>query len=1002
MQMHEAGFSSVAILSVYAPLLSMASHIHRIEVRYRDDPRQKTRTDRIRSLGFPVDAVHLVDVYTIATRARDFTHAELSEIGAQLVNPVVQEYTVDRATKAVFDHAIEVGFLAGVTDNVGTTARQTIEDFSGYRFGEGEAVFSSQLYFVCGALSPGSVERLSTTLANPLVNRVHVKTRDEYGERGMGAVAPFVSLHDLPTAETVNLELDDKELARLGKEGIRDPLTGERRGPLALDIPQLHAIRDYFRSLGRGPTDVELESLAQTWSEHCKHTIFASAMDDDVPDGLYRTCIQAATNAIRKKKGDKDICVTVFTDNSGAIVFDDTFLVTHKVETHNSPSALDPFGGALTGIVGVNRDTIGFGLGAKPCINVYGYCVGDPGTEPALFRGKDRERPILSPRRILDGVVHGVGVGGNCSGIPTPQGWCYFHDRYVGKPLVFAGTVGVMPRVHGNRKLYEKRALPGDLVVMVGGRVGKDGIHGATFSSEALDPASPVTAVQIGDPITQKKFSDVIVKEARDQGLYRSITDNGAGGLSCAVAEMAKESNGCHVFLDRVPLKYPGMAPWEIWISESQERMTLAVPEERLDTFMDLMRRREVEATVIGRFTSSGKCVVECHGAVVMDIGLDFLHDGLPKKHLKTTPVAARNPEPAVPCPDRLDSTLLAMLRRKNICAKEFISTQYDHTVQGGHVLGPVQGAGRVQGCATLTKVVPGSDRGVGLSQGLFPLYSEIDPYRMAIAAIDLAVRGLVSIGVPLDWIALLDNFCWCSSDDPERLWQLKRAAFGCYDGAIAFSTPYISGKDSMFNDFSGFDEENNPVKVSVLPTLLISSIGIHPDVAKAVSMDAKFAGDLVYVIGKTAEELGGSEYFMHHGSPGNRVPALDLDAARERYGRLTKTMEKGLVASAFPVSNGGLLVALAKVCIAGRLGMEIAIPSTTRPDYYLFSESLGRIVVTVSPGSRQAFEDTFGSDAVLLGRVGGPDLRVTAGRPIVDLPVAEMEAAYRAPFGGY
>ena len=980
----------------------MASHIHRIEVRYRDDPRQKTRTDRFRSLGFPVDSVNLVDVYTIATRARDFSQAELAEIGAQLVNPVVQEYTVDKATRAAFDLAIEVGFLPGVTDNVGTTARQTIEDYSGYRFGEGEAVFSSQLFLVCGALPPESVERLLATLANPLVNRVHVKTREEYGERGMDPVAPFVSLHELPTAETVDLDLDDAELARLGKEGIRDPLTGERRGPLALDLPQLHAIRDYFRGLGRKPTDVELESLAQTWSEHCKHTIFASAMDDDVPDGLYRTCIQAATNAIRKERGDRDICVTVFTDNSGAIVFDETFLVTHKVETHNSPSALDPFGGALTGIVGVNRDTIGFGLGAKPCINVYGYCVGDPDTDPALFRGKDRERPILSPRRILDGVVHGVGVGGNCSGIPTPQGWCYFHDRYVGKPLVFAGTVGVMPRVQGKRKLYEKGAWPGDLIVMVGGRVGKDGIHGATFSSEALDPASPVTAVQIGDPITQKKFSDVIVKEARDLGLYRSITDNGAGGLSCAVAEMAKESNGCHVFLDRVPLKYPGMAPWEIWISESQERMTLAVPEERLDAFMDLMQRREVEATVIGRFTSSGRCVVECHGAVVMDVGLDFLHDGLPKKHLKTTPVVTRNPEPAVPCPDRLDATLLAMLRRKNLCSREFISTQYDHTVQGGHVLGPVQGPGRVQGCATLTKVVPGSERGVGLSQGLFPLYSEIDPYRMAIAAIDLAIRGLIAIGVPLDAIALLDNFCWCSSDDPERLWQLKRAAFGCYDGATAFSTPFISGKDSMFNDFSGFDGENNPVKVSVLPTLLISSIGIHPAVTSAVSMDAKFEGDLVYVIGETREELGGSEYFLHLGSLGNRVPALDLGSARARYGRLTKAIERGLVASAFPVSHGGLIIALAKVSIAGRLGMEIAIPSAMRPDFYLFSESLGRFVVTVSPGNRQAFEESMGGVAMLLGRVGGSCLRVTAGRPIIDLPVAELEATYRAPFGGY
>ncbi len=980
----------------------MASYVHRIEVHFISDPRVATRSARIRSQGFPLDALHLVDVYTIATRSRDFSPDELSRIGAQLVNPVVQEYTVDRATEAPFDHAIEVGFLPGVTDNVGTTAQQTIEDFLSFRFGEGEAVFSSRLFFVFGKLPASLLDKLAITLANPLIHRVHVKSREEYGEEGMEPVTPFVSLHELPTAGSVDLELDDRDLSRLGKEGIPDPLTGMRRGPLALDLSQLRAIREYFRKSGRMPTDVELESLAQTWSEHCKHTIFASAIDDDVPDGLYKTCIQAATNKIRQERGERDICVSVFSDNSGAILFDEHHLVTHKVETHNSPSALDPFGGALTGIVGVNRDTIGFGLGAKPCINVYGYCVGDPSVEPALFRGRNRANPILPPRRILEGVVQGVGVGGNCSGIPTPQGWCYFDNRYMGKPLVFAGTVGVIPRFRGKRRLHEKQARPGDLIVMVGGRVGKDGIHGATFSSEALDPASPVTAVQIGDPITQKKFSDVIVREARDLGLYNSITDNGAGGLSCSVAEMAKECNGCHVFLDRVPLKYPGMAPWEIWISESQERMTLAVPKENIDAFISLMERREVEATVIGIFTSTGRCVVECHGETVMDIDLDFLHDGLPKKHLKTTPVCVTYPEPDAACPDRLDETLLAMLQRLNICSKEFISIQYDHTVQGGHVLGPVQGKGRVQGTATLTKIVPGSKRGVGLSQGLFPSYSEIDPYRMAIAGIDTAVRGLIAIGVPLHAIALLDNFCWCSSDEPGRIWQLKRAAFGCHDGATAFGTPFISGKDSMFNDFSGFDAENNPVKISVPPTLLISSIGVHPDVAKAVSMDAKIAGDLVYVVGETLEELGGSEYFAYLGSPGNTVPSLDIMKAGKCYGRLTEAIAGGLVASAIPVTRGGLAIALAKVSIAGLIGMDLVIPGDMRPDFHLFSESLGRFVVTVPPENQHEFEEMMGTDVSLLGTVGGASFRVRSGRDLIDIPVSDMESAYKAPFGGY
>ncbi|VVC03877.1 Phosphoribosylformylglycinamidine synthase subunit PurL [Candidatus Burarchaeum australiense] len=1012
---------------------------HRIEVQYKQDPRVKSRTDRLRSLGFSsAEEVLLVDVYTISTESRDFNAGELGKIAAQLINPVVQDFKIDAATRGDFDFAIEVGFLPGVTDNAGNTAKQTIEDFFKVRFRQDEAVHTSQLFLVKGKLSAASVKKLATTLANPLVNRVHVKTRQEYGEKGMGVVVPRVQLNDMPVAEPVDLDIGDAELAKLGKEGIVDAKTGARRGPLALDLGQLKAIRTHFGKKGRKPTDVELESLAQTWSEHCKHTIFASAMDDDVPQGLYKTYIQGATNRIRKERGKDDICVSVFTDNSGAIKFDDSNLVTHKVETHNSPSALDPFGGALTGIVGVNRDTIGFGLGAKPCINYYGYCVADPETSPELYRGKGKSNPILPPRQILDGVVRGVAVGGNCSGIPTPQGWCYFDARYAGKPLIFVGTVGVMPREENGplsagsgkgplplsptgergailqqqnvrsvkrkvgRKLYEKKAQPGDLIVMAGGRVGKDGIHGATFSSEALDSGSPMTAVQIGDPITQKKLSDAIVKEARGLELYTSITDNGAGGISCSVAEMAKESGGCHVQLEKVPLKYPGMAPWEIWVSESQERMTLAVPPAKLAALLELLQRRDVEATVIGKFTDSGKCVVEWNGETVMDVELEFLHNGLPKKHLKTAYSQKNYPEPRQACPSDLGPTLLDMMRRKNLCSKEYISTQYDYVVQGGHVLGPLQGKGEVQAMASLTKVVPDSKKGVGLSQGLYPLYSEIDPYGMAAAAIDTAIRGLIAIGVPLDRLALLDNFCWCSSNEPERLGQLKRAAKACYDYATAFGTPFISGKDSMFNDFSGFDADNRPVKMSVPPTLLISSIGIHADVTKAVSMDAKCAGDLVYVVGETLEELGGSEYFAYLGSPGNNVPKLDANAAKARYEKLSSAIEQELVASAFPVSHGGLGIALAKVSIAGRLGMKLAIPQVMRPDFYLFSESQGRFVVTVCPENRQKLEKILGEAAHLLGTVGGSNFTITAAKKIVDLPMAQLEEAYKSTFKGY
>ncbi|MBI4361145.1 phosphoribosylformylglycinamidine synthase [Candidatus Micrarchaeota archaeon] len=964
---------------------------HRIEVAYRLDSRIAQRTAGLKALGFKVENVRLVDVYTLS---RDFSRKQLGKIGSILANPVFQDFTVDKATQTDFDFAVEVGFLPGVTDNVGTTAQEMIEDALKAKFKPGEAVHSSQLFLFDG--DSKQAKAIGLELANPLIQRIHAKTRQGYGQAGMDVVVPKVKLDELLKAERVDLELDDEALAELGKKGILDPKTGVRRGPLALDLPYLHAIRDYFLKQGRKPTDVELESLAQTWSEHCKHTIFAAAMDDDVPEGLYKTYIQGATRAVRKKKGKNDFCVSVFSDNSGAIVFDEEFLVTHKVETHNSPSALDPFGGAITGIVGVNRDTIGFGLGAKPAINVYGFCFGNPQSKPQLYRGKNKADPAIAPRRVMEGVVRGVNAGGNQSGIPTPQGFCYFDDRYAGKPLVFVGTVGVMPCKINGRKLYVKKAEPGDVIVMVGGRVGKDGIHGATFSSEAMDFGSPATSVQIGDPITQKKLSDALVKEARDLGLYHSITDNGAGGLSCSVAEMAKECNGCFVELDKVPLKYPGMAPWEIWISESQERMTVAVPQEKLEAFMDLMQRRGVEATAIGSFTNSGRCVVAYHGETVMDVGLGFLHDGLPKKHLHSTFKPLKHPEPKPSAKKDFGKTLLSMLSRKNIASTEFVSTQYDHAVQGGLVVGPLQGKGRVQGQASLTKVVLGSKKAVALSQATYPRYSDIDAYHMACAGIDSAIRNLVALGADPEKIALLDNFCWCSSNEPTRLGQLKRAVKACYDAATAFEAPFISGKDSMFNDFLGFDGKNNPVKISIPPTLLVSSMAVVDDAEKAVTLDSKVDGDTVYVVGPTKNETGGSEYFAWLGYLGNRVPEVDFAANKKRYERFHQAVQKGLVASAYPLGLGGLGVALAKTAIAGKLGLDLDVQTGLKPDEWLFSESQGRLLVTLDPKNVEAFEKIMGSDAVKIGKVGGTRLRVNDW---LDVGVDALESAYKQVF---
>ena len=706
----------------------------------------------------------------------------------------------------------------------------------------------------------------------------------------------------------------------------------------------------------------------------------------------------------------------MITDNAGWIVVYEEILVCDKVEAHNSPSALDPFGGAITGIGGVNRDPMGFGMGAKPTINRFGFCFADPTDSRELYKGKNKTQKMLSLRRIMDGVIEGVNVGGNCSGIPTPQGFIFFDKSYRGKPLVFVGTVGLIPREINGQEMHEKQAMPGDYVVMVGGRVGKDGIHGATFSSEAIDSGSPATAVQIGDPITQKKESDAIVKEARDRGLYRSITDNGAGGLSCSVAEMAKESGGCYVHLDKVPVKYPGLAPWETWVSESQERMTLAVPKEKWDSFNDLMRRRGVEATVIGEFTNSGKCVVDYNGDNVMDVDMEFLHNGLPPRPIQTTFTRKTHEEPTFDCLEDLTDSLHGMLRRQNIASFEFISQQYDHEVQGGSVIKPLQGRGRVNGDATVTKPRLDSDKAVVLSQGLNPSYSEIDTYDMAACAIDTAVRNAVAAGADLEHLALLDNFCWCSSTEPERLGQLKRACQACYDYATEFGTPFVSGKDSMFNDFKGFDESGNPTKISVLPTLLVSAISVMKDAKKAVSVDPKFEGDLVYILGFTHNELGGSEYFAMKGEQergrryiGNNVPRVDAEINLGMYRAFSKAAGEGLVASAMSVHRGGLATALAKSSIAGQLGMDVAleeVPSyCTRDDFTLYSESQGRLVVTVNPENRERFEATMGQNMYkIVGRVRGDNqFKITkGGERVVETTVDKMTESYKSTFKDY
>ncbi|MBU4099436.1 phosphoribosylformylglycinamidine synthase [Patescibacteria group bacterium] len=1021
--------------------------VHRIEVYSKVfDARAVAAKNRLLKLdlvGSDCD-LWISDVYTID---KDFSHDSLKNIASMLANPVTQSFVTKthpspplsgRETRnsptnkgeleGVFTYAIEIGFLPGVTDNIATTARESIEDLLKTKFIKEENVYSSKLFFLKGNITEKDTIKIIQSFYNPLIERGQLKDFKTFvKEGGMDIFVPRVILNKITQVTEVDLDVSDEELMLIGKSGITGP-DGIRRGPLALDLTFMRTIQAYFKKMKRKPNDIELESLAQSWSEHCKHTIFADPIDE-LKDGLYKTYIKGATEEIRRKKGNRDFCVSVFTDNSGGIIFDDEFMVTHKVETHNSPSALDPFGGAVTGIVGVNRDTIGFGLGAKPVANFYGFCFADPRIDIALYKGKNKTQKMLSGRRIMDGVIAGVNSGGNQSGIPTPQGFVYFDKSFAGKPLVFVGTVGLIPRKIKGHKAHLKKAQPGDYIVMVGGRVGKDGIHGATFSSEALDTGSPATAVQLGDPITQKKLSDALIKEARNTLLYNSITDNGAGGLSCSVSEMARESGGCIVELEKVPLKYPHLEPWEIWVSESQERMTLAVPEKNWTKFSGLMKRRGVEATVIGKFTDSGKCAVRFKGQKIMELDMDFLHNGLPKRPMKTKMPVSYSSSGALAqsrSSSRLPSVartirnfnqlFLQMLSRPNITSFEFISRQYDHIVQGNAVLGPLQGRGRVNADTSVIRPVLSSQKGVILSQALYPAYSEIDTYNMAASSIDTAIRNAVAAGANPDYISLLDNFCWCSANEPERLYQLKLAAKACFDFAIAYETPFISGKDSMFNDFKGFDKDGLPIKISILPTLLISSFGVIDDITKVVSPDAKMAGDLVYLLGETFNEMCGSEYLAmlkekdEKEYSSQNIPAVSVGKNRKLYSAVYTAIQKDLIASSISIRHGGLGVALARKAIGGMLGVSVSsknIPGMVESnDVALYSESQGRILVTVAPANKVSFEKIMkGNSYALIGKVTKEPvilIKGLKGKEIINLSLKKAVEAYRETFKDY
>ncbi|MBF0226895.1 MAG: phosphoribosylformylglycinamidine synthase [Desulfobacterales bacterium] len=951
--------------------------------------------------------------------------ADIDEIQLDLIkneiftNPVTQISSYD-PLNLPFDWLIWVGFRPGVRDNPGSTAVEAIEDMLNIKLKKGEAVYTSKIYCVQGNnLKYSDIEKIaSELLANDIIQKWQITSKEDWNkDLGIGFIIPKVVLDHTPSFTTFSLESDD----------VLDSISKERN--LSLSLNDIPVIRKYFldpkvklerEAVGLSlPTDVELEYISQSRSDHCNHNTFRGIFHyidketgkSETINSLFKTFIESPTLKLQQKL---PWVISVLWDNAGIGRFDEDYYYTITGETHNSPSNMEAYGGSITGIVGVYRDPMGTGKGSKLIMGGYGFCVG-----PRDYNGS--LKPRLFPRRLLDGIIEGVKDGGNKSGIPTIFGQTLFDHGYLGKCLVFVTSVGIMPALVNGEPSENKKTSPGDLIIMSGGRVGKDGIHGVTASSSVFSENTPAGHVQIGDPYTQKKMHDFLL-EARDEGLISFITDNGGGGLSSSVGESARYSDGCEVDLDKVPLKYDGLDQWEIWISESQERMTIAVNPINIERFLELSKKHNVESTVIGTFTNSGKLHLKYKGKTCAYINMDFLSSGFPSWEFEAEWISAKERglnEPVFTEPKNYEKVLKDILARPNIASKEWITRQYDHEVQGTSVIKPLVGVDRdVNSDASVIRPILSSEKGIAYAQAIIPFYSEIDAYHMTSCTIDEAFRRIIAVGGDINQIGGVDNYCWPNiqfhpKNNPggkHKAAQLVRSCKALSDICLSYNIPLLSGKDSMYVDGFLEGKYGETIKVSGLETLQFSTIGVVNDVKKCVTMDNKAPDDIVYIIGETMNELGASEYYSLFNFTGINVPKVLPDKFIKSYKTISNAIDQELVSSVHGIYRGGLGVHLSLVAMGGGLGMEINLASVlksddiNRNDFILFSESSGRFIVTVNPFKAKEFESLFyGVPISNIGEVTDKEELSIYGLKneiIINLSINEIKKAWKSPFG--
>jgi phosphoribosylformylglycinamidine synthase len=960
----------------------------RIEIGIRENIKdvvgEKTRQRIESELGIKLDSVRFIDVYNINA---ELDQDELERIGNAVSDPVSQRYSTDGQMHVNF-WRVEIGLLPGVTDNVGKTAKEAIMDC----VGADVEVYHSRVYAFSGEMDEERLERISHLLHNPVIENISLL-------RPMSAVVPYIPnviIRHEPKIEKISLRINEQKLESLAKQRM-----------LALTSEEFKAIKQYLKKeevvserakvgLDERITDVELECIAQTWSEHCKHKIFNAKIsynngEKHAIDSLFKTFIRGATERVKKP-----YIVSVFKDNGGIIKFNHDWDLAVKVETHNAPSAIDPYGGALTGILGVQRDILGTGLGAMPIANTDVLCFGP-------LNAKEIPKGTMHPKKIQEGVTKGIEHGGNKMGIPIVNGSVIYEEGFVARPLVYCGTIGLLPSFINGRKTSEKNIEPGYLAVMAGGRIGKDGIHGATFSSQQIYEHAPQSIVQIGDPITQKKLMEFVL-EARDKGLYEAITDNGAGGISSSIGELAGLSGGCEIYLEKCPLKYAGLDPWEILISESQERMTLAVHPSKMDELQKIGKKHDVEITAVGKFTNSGKLHATYNGEIAAYLDMELLHRGVPQMKLNAVWKKKNFTEPQLPADIDYGAKLLELLSLPNISSKENIIRQYDHEVKGTSVIKPVMLGPNDAG---IIRPLLETEEGAVIAHGICSKFVQ-DGYDMAALAFDEAVRNAVAVGAKFGYLAALDNFSWPdpvqsdrTPDGETKLAELVRACISLYENTQAYGIPLISGKDSMKNDYY-----SGTLKYSIPPTLLVTMIGKIDNVNKAVSAEFKQTGDAIYIIGKTRDELGGSEFYKLFNAIGNYCPKVRPTEHVPVYRAISQAIEEGLISSAHDVSDGGIAVALAECAFPLGLGVDVdlgnAPAETELPAALLFSESAGRFVVSVQEKNTAAFEKIMhGKIFARIGRVRGDKrfiIRRGSDEILVNLEVWDLKNAWNNP----